>query len=84
MNEADPFENNRVLRDLVASSELTLTELLTRFNARQARPLAMRTLKSYLANAGAKTRGRCPDNVLEHMRRVTMRSGKKASATCRT
>ena len=55
MNEADPFVNNRILRDLVEGSELTLAELLGRFNARQARPLAMRTLMSYLANPGAKT-----------------------------
>lgn len=78
MNEADPFVNNRILRDLVEGSELTLAELLGRFNARQARPLAMRTLKSYLANPGAKTRVRCPDNVLEHMRNVALRIEKKA------
>lgn len=78
MNEVDSYANNRILRDLVAGSELTLAELLARFNARQARPLAMRTLKSYLANPGAKTRVRCPDNVLEHMRHVSMRSNKKS------
>lgn len=79
MNESDPFINNQVLRALVEESELTLAELLGRFNARQARPLAMRTLKSYLANPGAKTRVRCPDNVLEHIRSVALRTAKRAS-----
>lgn len=78
MNEPDGYVNNRQLRDLVETSGLTLGEILGRFNARQARPIALRTLKSYLANAAAKTRVRCPDTVLSHMRTVLGRREKRA------
>ena len=80
MNETDVFASNRELRELVEASGLTLGEILGRFNARQARPIALRTLNSYLANAGAKTRVRCPDTVLSHMRAVLIRHDKRNAA----
>lgn len=73
MNTSDPFANNRALRALIDAAGLTIAEALTRFNGRQARPLALRTLKTYLAHEDAKTRSRCPDNVLERMRTVLSR-----------
>ena len=72
--KAHDFQNNRELRQMVESSGLTLAEILARFNARQARPIALRTLNSYLANEGAKTRVRCPETVLSHMKTVLVRS----------
>ena len=80
MNETDVFESNRELRELVEASGLTLGEILGRFNDRQARPIALRTLSSYLANSGTKTRVRCPDTVLSHMRAVLFRHDKRAAA----
>lgn len=80
MTTQDPFANNKVLLDLVRASGLTLIEVLARFNARQARPIAMRTLNSYLAREGAKTRARCPDTVLAHMLKVITRHERRASA----
>lgn len=77
MIRMDEFANNRVLRELVDSSGLTLAEVLARFNARQARPMALRTLKSYLANEGAKTRVRCHEKVISHMRIVISRTDKR-------
>ena len=77
MNDFDAFANNRALRELIESSGLTLVEVLARFNARQARPMALRTLKSYLAKDGAKTRVRCPDPVISHMRTVMARIEKR-------
>lgn len=79
MKRLDDFENNRALREAVKSSGLRLAEVLARFNARQVRPIAMRTLKSYLANEGAKTRVRCSGNVLSHMRSVLVRGDKRLS-----
>jgi hypothetical protein len=77
MSEIDAFANNRALRELIESSGLTLSEVLARFNARQARPIALRTLNSYLANEGAKTRVRCPEPVIVHMRTVMARIDKR-------
>lgn len=73
------FERNRVLRELVAESGLTLAEVLARFNARQARPIALRTLKSYLAGESAKSRVRCPVGVLHHMQVVLSRVGLRSN-----
>ncbi len=81
MTTQDPFVNNKALLDLVRASGLTLIEILARFNARQARPIAMRTLKSYLAREQAKTRARCPDKVLEHMSKVITRHERRASGS---
>lgn len=80
MNEPDVYAGNRELRELIEASGLTLAEILARFNAGQARPMAMRTLKSYLANATAKTRVRCPDTLLAHMKTVFARRDKRSAA----
>jgi hypothetical protein len=74
MNEQDVYANNRALKTLVENSGLTLAEILGRFNARQARPIALRTLKTYLANEGARTRVPCSITVLSHMRIVLIRT----------
>lgn len=79
MNELDVYANNQTLRELVENSGLTLKEILGRFNARQARPIALRTLKTYIANEGAKTRVSCPLTVLSHMRTVLLRTPRCAS-----
>lgn len=79
MKKLDEFENNRALREAVKSSGLRLAEVLARFNARQVRPIAMRTLKSYLANEGARTRVKCSDKVLSHMRSVLVRGDRRLS-----
>lgn len=71
----DPFELNRRLRQLVDRSDLTLTELLARFNRGQARPLALRTLKTYLASAQARTRVPCPKRVLDRIESVLGHGG---------
>lgn len=73
MSNTDAFANNQELRELIDSSGLTVAEVLARFNTRQARPMALRTLKSYLAKEGAKTRVRCPEMVIRHMRTVIAR-----------
>ena len=80
MTEPDVYTNNLELRELVDASGLTITEILRRFNARQARPIALRTLNSYLAKATAKTRVPCPDTVLTHMRAVLERRKKQIAA----
>lgn len=63
-------DNSDALRDLLDHSHLTLTEALARFNRGQAKPMALRTLKSYLASRDAKTRVNCSDRVLDRMRKV--------------
>ena len=77
MSDIDAFANNHELRELINPSGLTLAEVLARFNARQARHMALRTLKSYLANEGAKTRVRCPDHVIARMRIIISRADKR-------
>ena len=44
MSDIDAFANNHELRELINPSGLTLAEVLARFNARQARHMALRTL----------------------------------------
>lgn len=58
------------LRILIEESGLTQNEALARFNRGQARKMALRTLKSYLASRDAKTRIKCSDAILEWMRKV--------------
>ena len=58
------------LRILIEESGLTQNEALARFNRGQARKMALRTLKSYLASRDAKTRIKCSDAILERMRKV--------------
>ncbi|CAI10494.1 hypothetical protein p1B328 (plasmid) [Aromatoleum aromaticum EbN1] len=58
------------LRILIEESGLTQNEALARFNRGQARKMALRTLKSYLASRDAKTRINCSDAILERMRKV--------------
>lgn len=61
MTEPDVYTNNLELRELVDASGLTITEILRRFNAEQARPIALRTLNSYLATPPRKPE--CPVQI---------------------
>lgn len=67
MSEVD---NGLQLRELIANSGLTQAEALARFNRGQAKPMALRTLKSYLAKPDASTRVSCPDTVIARMKKV--------------
>lgn len=58
------------LRILIEESGLTQNEALARFNRGQARKMALRTLKSYLASRDAKTRINCSEAILERMKKV--------------
>ena len=58
------------LRILIEESGLTQNEALARFNRGQARKMALRTLKSYLASRDAKTRIKCSEAILERMKKV--------------
>lgn len=66
-SEAD---NSDKLRVLIEHSGLTQFEALARFNRGQAKKMALRTLKSYLASKDAKTRVNCSDAVVERIRKV--------------
>lgn len=74
MNDLDPYRYNRDLISLVRTCGLTINEVLHRFNARQARPLAKRTLQTYLAGELARTRVPCPEAVLLRMKVVLKRT----------
>lgn len=63
-------DNGDQLRELIEQSGLTQNTALERFNHGQGRPMALRTLKTYLAHHGSKTRIACPDSVLVHMKEV--------------
>lgn len=63
-------DNSDKLRTLIETSGFTQTEALARFNRGQARKMALRTLKSYLASRDAKTRITCSDAILERMKKV--------------
>ena len=64
------LDTNEALRELVKASGLTQTEILARFNRGQARPMALRTFKTYLADPESKTRVTCPEAVLNRIRKV--------------
>ena len=63
-------DNSDRLRILIEESGLTQDEALARFNRGQARKMALRTLKSYLASRDAKTRINCSEAILERMKKV--------------
>ncbi len=63
-------DNSDKLRVLIEHSGLTQFEALARFNRAQAKKMALRTLKSYLASKDAKTRVNCSTAVVERMRKV--------------
>jgi len=63
-------DNSDKLRILIEESGLTQNEALARFNRGQARKMALRTLKSYLASRDAKTRVTCSPAILERMQKV--------------
>jgi hypothetical protein len=63
-------DNSDRLRILIEESGLTQNEALARFNRGQARKMALRTLKSYLASRDAKTRINCSEAILERMKKV--------------
>jgi len=68
--EAMTKDAGLMLRCVVAASGLTQTEVLARYNKGQAKPMALRTFKTYLAKQGSKTRVRCPTAVLERVQKV--------------
>lgn len=63
-------DNSDRLRILIEESGFTQNEALARFNRGQARKMALRTLKSYLASRDAKTRIKCSEAILERMKKV--------------
>ena len=63
-------DNSDRLRILIEESGFTQNETLARFNRGQARKMALRTLKSYLASRDAKTRINCSEAILERMKKV--------------
>lgn len=63
-------DNGLLLRELLASTGVTQVDALARFNKGQAKPMALRTLKTYLALPDSKTRVPCPDAVLKRMKKV--------------
>lgn len=63
-------DNSDRLRILIEESGLTQNKALARFNRGQARKMALRTLKSYLASRDAKTRINCSEAILERMKKV--------------
>jgi hypothetical protein len=63
-------DNSDRLRILIEESGFTQNEALARFNRGQARKMALRTLKSYLASRDAKTRINCSEAILERMKKV--------------
>ena len=63
-------DNSDRLRILIEESGLTQNEALARFNRGQARKMALRTLKSYLASRDAKTRINCSEAILERMKKI--------------
>lgn len=63
-------DNGIKLRELLAKSGKTQQEALDLFNQDQGKPMALRTLKTYLAMPNSKTRVACPDGVLERMQEI--------------
>ncbi|WP_153163696.1 hypothetical protein [Zoogloea sp. 1C4] len=63
-------DNSDRLRILIEESGFTQNEALARFNRGQARKMALRTLKSYLASRDAKTRINCSEAILERMKKI--------------
>lgn len=63
-------DNSDRLRILIEESGFTQNEALARFNRGQARRMALRTLKSYLASRDAKTRINCSEAILERMKKI--------------
>jgi hypothetical protein len=63
-------DNGAHLREVIKRSGLTQVEALIRYNRGQVRPLALRTLKAYLAGETSKSRVVCGDAVVERFRKV--------------
>lgn len=63
-------DNGQQLRRIISEAGLTQVEALARFNKGQVKPMALRTLKTYLAAPDSKTRIACPDKVLHRMKRI--------------
>lgn len=60
-------DNGLKLRELFEKSGYTQKEALELFNSDQVKEMALRTLKTYLAHPGSKTRVNCPEAVLKRM-----------------
>jgi hypothetical protein len=63
-----PEDSGTELRRMIVESGLTQKEVLARFNKGQAKPMALRTLKSYLAHPESSSRVPCPEGVVERVR----------------
>lgn len=63
-------DNGVMLREIVEASGLTQKEALDRYNVGQGKPMALRTLKAYLATPGCRSRVLCPGGVLTRMETV--------------
>lgn len=63
-------DNGTQLRECIEAAGLTQKAALELFNEGQVKPMAMRTLKTYLACADSKTRIECPEAVLDHFKKV--------------
>lgn len=59
-----------ILRQMIAEAKLTQMEALELFNEGQVRPMALRTLKGYLAEPSSKTFREAPPPVVQRMRLV--------------
>lgn len=65
-------DNGIMLRELLKKSGSTQQEALDLFNEGQAKPMALRTLKTYLAHPDSVTRVNCPDVVLVRMKELLL------------
>jgi uncharacterized protein YehS (DUF1456 family) len=62
--------NGEALRALIEQARLTQPEALALLNERQAFPIALSTLKAYLAAPESARWRQCPDNVLKHAQKT--------------
>lgn len=63
-------DNGLMLRELLEDSGKTQQAALDLFNEGQVKKMALRTLKTYLALPGSKTRVNCPDAVLQRIKEL--------------
>lgn len=63
-------DNGSALRALIERAGLTQAQALAVLNTGQAFPIALSTLKAYLAAPDSARRRACPNNVLDHARRT--------------
>jgi hypothetical protein len=74
MNEVS--DNGIALRHLIEEAGMTQVGALLATNKGQAFPIALSTWKSYLAAPDSARRRVCPNNVLEHARKMIAKAAK--------